>query len=135
VDLREPHAVHPQALDQALSTTIFHITERPLWDAARGVGRYDWSTRGATLAEVGFIHCSFREQLEKVAGFLYADFTDELVVLEIDSDRIGAPIRVENLDGGDELFPHIYGPLDVDAVVDVLRLRRDSGRWRLTDPT
>lgn len=62
-------------------------------------------------------------------------------MLEIDGARVGAPIRVEaalpggNGDGGGEQFPHIYGPLDIDAVTAVHDLRRDAGGWRFTDPT
>ena len=99
---------------------IFHVTELDRWQDAQRAGSYAGSTRGATLAEVGFVHCSFAEQVERVTDFLYgADFADELVVLEIETDRLEAEVRVENLDGGDELFPHIYGPVPVDAVVDV----------------
>jgi len=99
---------------------IFHITERELWQDAKNAGVYTGPTRGASLAEVGFVHCSFAEQVEKVMAFLYGDdFAGDLVVLEIDADRLEAEVRVENLDSGDELFPHIYGPIPVDAVVDV----------------
>jgi uncharacterized protein (DUF952 family) len=58
-----------------------------------------------------------------------ADFTDELVVLEIDTDRIDADVRVENLDGGEELFPHIYGAVPVAAVVAVRQMAPSSRGW------
>jgi uncharacterized protein (DUF952 family) len=45
-----------------------------------------------------------------------------LVLLEIDTGRVGAEIRYENCEGGQELFPHIYGALDVGSVVRVLSL-------------
>ncbi|GAA3048300.1 hypothetical protein GCM10010448_34250 [Streptomyces glomeratus] len=50
---------------------LTHITERSLWDAARETGTYQMSTRGRTLQEEGFIHCSTRAQLPRVAAFLY----------------------------------------------------------------
>ena len=99
---------------------VFHVTEIQRWQDAQQLGIYTGSTRGASLDEVGFVHCSFAEQIDAVRGFLYgADFVGDLVVLEIDTDQLDAEVRVENLDGGDELFPHIYGPVPLDAVVAV----------------
>ncbi len=49
---------------------LTHITERSLWDAARDTGMYEMSTRGRTLQEEGFVHCSPRAQLPRVAAFL-----------------------------------------------------------------
>ncbi|WP_460069377.1 DUF952 domain-containing protein [Streptomyces sp. YKOK-I1] len=100
---------------------ILHITERALWAAARDQGAYTWSTRGRTLAEEGFIHCSTRTQLPKVAAFLYGayDGPDDLVVLVVDPARLDAPLRYEAPEPGGEEFPHVYGPIPVDAVVDV----------------
>ena len=101
---------------------IFHITEPEIWQAAQQSGSYTGSTRDATLDDVGYIHCSFAEQVERVRGFVYDGYPGALVVLEIDTDRLDAPVRVENLDGGDELFPHIYGPIPLGAVVAVREL-------------
>ncbi|MET8685519.1 DUF952 domain-containing protein [Streptomyces sp. NPDC004732] len=102
-------------------TRLLHITERALWDAAREAGAYEMSTRGKTLSEVGFIHCSLPEQLSGVAEFLYGGYEgpDDLVVLAIDSERLTAPVRFEAPRPGGVEFPHIYGPLPVDAVVEV----------------
>ncbi|HEV7628052.1 MAG TPA: DUF952 domain-containing protein [Streptomyces sp.] len=103
---------------------LLHITERSLWEAARASGTYEMSTRGRTLQEEGFIHCSLRHQLPQVAKMLYDDCDPaELVVLVIDSERISSPLRYEPpvpgaVSGpGMEEFPHIYGPLPVNAVV------------------
>jgi uncharacterized protein (DUF952 family) len=112
---------------------IFHIAEPSAWDAQSPTGRYTASTRGASLAEVGFIHCSFRHQVPQVAGAVYADRTEPLLLLEIDPDRVDAPVVVEALDGAPAEFPHIYGPLPVAAVVAVHRLVRDGGTWRVAD--
>ncbi|MFJ4830069.1 DUF952 domain-containing protein [Streptomyces sp. NPDC088747] len=100
---------------------ILHITERSLWEAARASGAYEMSTRGKSLQEEGFIHCSLRHQLPTVAAFLYGSYTgpDELVVLVIDPERLGAPLRYEAVTAGGEEFPHIYGPVPPEAVVDV----------------
>ncbi|MDQ4069237.1 MAG: DUF952 domain-containing protein [Actinomycetota bacterium] len=102
------------------------------WEAAQPAGEYRVSTLGATLERVGFIHCSFRRQVERIGSFLYAGVSEPVVVLEIDRHRLSVPLRVENLEGGSELFPHIYGPLVIEAVVAVIPARTD-GRRLLVD--
>lgn len=82
----------------------------------------------------GFIHCSTSEQLETVAKQKFRGRND-LLVLSIDPARVRSPIRYENLTGGAEQFPHIYGLLNVDAVVEkrLLNISRDGElefRWR-----
>jgi uncharacterized protein (DUF952 family) len=104
-----------------MSEPLLHVTERSLWDAARASGTYEMSTRGRTLQEEGFIHCSLRHQFPKVAAFLYGSYSgpDDLVVLVIDPERLGVPLRYEAMEPGGEEFPHVYGPIPVKAVVDV----------------
>ncbi|MFF7953410.1 DUF952 domain-containing protein [Streptomyces griseorubiginosus] len=103
-----------------MSTTkpIVHITERSLWEEAQAKGTYEISTRGRTLQEEGFIHCSTREQLPRTAAAFFADVPD-LVVLVIDPALLDVPLKYEAPEPGGEEFPHIYGPLPVAAVVDV----------------
>ncbi|MFF0221130.1 DUF952 domain-containing protein [Streptomyces sp. NPDC004629] len=100
---------------------ILHITERPLWEAARERGSYEMSTRGRTLREEGFVHFSTRAQLPRVAAFLYGahDRPDDLVVLVVDPALLGVPVKYEAAEPGGEEFPHVYGPVPVKAVVDV----------------
>ncbi|CAL9654274.1 DUF952 domain-containing protein [Streptomyces sp. Tu 3180] len=100
---------------------ILHITERSLWDEAREQGAYRMSTRGRTLAQEGFVHCSTRAQLPAVAAFLYGSYEgpDELVVLVVDPGRLDVPVRYEAPEPGAEEFPHVYGPIPVEAVVEV----------------
>ncbi|MET7603138.1 DUF952 domain-containing protein [Streptomyces avermitilis] len=104
-----------------MSELLLHLTERSLWDAARDRGTYEMSTRGRTLQEEGFIHCSLRHQLPGVAAFVYGSQPgpDELVVLVVDAERLAVPVRYEAVEPGGEEFPHIYGPIPVSAVVDV----------------
>ena len=97
---------------------IFHLTFAADWEASRAAGEYRQSTRGWTLDEVGYIHCSLENQVDRVATALFAG-TSGVVLLTIDPARVRAEIRQENLNGGDELFPHVYGPLNLDAVVEV----------------
>jgi uncharacterized protein (DUF952 family) len=110
-------------------TEIWHIAERAGWEAARADGSYRRSTRGLSLAEAGFVHCSYPEQAATVAAVLYAD-ADDLVLLRVDPDRVPAEIRVE---GG---FPHVYGPIPVAAVTAAEPLARDAaGQLTLPNPS
>jgi uncharacterized protein (DUF952 family) len=94
-------------------TSIFHIVSREAWAAAQAAGEY----RGDTLATEGFIHCSRSEQVAAVANAFYAGQT-HLALLRIDRGRVTAEVRDEA--SGDEVFPHIYGPLNLDAVAEVM---------------
>ncbi|MZF52756.1 DUF952 domain-containing protein [Streptomyces sp. SID5594] len=113
-----------------MTEPLLHLAEAPLWEAARGTGTYEMSTRGRTLQEEGFIHLSLPHQLPGVARMLYGegggseggDGGHDLVVLVVDPARLTAPVRYEAMKPGGEEFPHLYGPLPVDAVVEVRRL-------------
>jgi uncharacterized protein (DUF952 family) len=94
---------------------IVHITKRDAWTEAQTLGIY----RTASLDTGGFIHCSRPDQAIAVANFIFHGQSD-LVILGIDEAKVVAEIRHENLDGGDKLFPHIYGPLNLDAVTQVV---------------
>jgi uncharacterized protein (DUF952 family) len=104
---------------------LLHITERSCWLEAVPAGEYRMSTRGVTLADQGFIHCSLRHQLRVVAEYLYGD-GDDLVVLIIDSAKVPSPVRFEVPEPGAEAYPHIYGPLPVGAVTEVVAVGRDT---------
>jgi len=95
---------------------VFHIAERIDWETARDAGGpYEVSTRGHTLAEVGFIHASRDEdQVRAVQSAFYADL-DDLVLLVVVTD--GLDIRHEPV--GDDVFPHVYGPIPIKAVEEV----------------
>ncbi len=95
--------------------SIFHVTRQGDWIAAVEDGEYRLSTLERTLAEEGFIHCSTAEQVPGTLARFYQGL-DDLVRLEIDPELVGAEIRYE---GDPEAFPHLYGPLPVDAVVAV----------------
>ena len=108
-------------------TELWHLAERPEWAEAVRTGSYRRSTRGQSLAEVGFVHCSYPDQLAGVAAAFYAGAGD-LVLLRIDPAGVPAEIRVE---GG---FPHVYGPIPVAAVTAAEPLTRDAtGRLLLPD--
>lgn len=94
---------------------IFHLAIPEDWAAAFATGEYTTSTRGMTLDEVGFIHCSTRAQLSGTANRFYADL-EQLVILTIDPLLVPSPIVFEPGADLDVLFPHIFGPLPVGAV-------------------
>ncbi len=105
---------------------IYHLTLPEDWREAVESGRpYVRSTRNASLAQQGFIHCSMEHQVAAVAEAIYGDRPDVLLVT-IDPASLDCEVRLENLEGGDELFPHVYGPLPLDAVTDVRRLASDE---------
>jgi uncharacterized protein (DUF952 family) len=107
---------------------IFHITSRRQWEEAQAAGEY----RGDTLDGEGFIHSSQRDQVVRVANALFRGRRD-LVLLCIDPVRVQPEIRYEP--GGPhsaEQFPHLYGPLNLDAVVEVLPFAPEpDGTFRL----
>jgi glutathione S-transferase len=99
----------------------------PDWEHGRQAGEYTTSTRGKTLADVGFLHASTATQVIPVAGFIHRDDPDDpLVVLVIDTGKLTSPIWHDQVPGWTEPFPHIYGPLNPDAVVDVIELKPRS---------
>lgn len=102
---------------------IFHIATLADWREAQETGAYTTSTRGVTLEEEGYIHASRADQWEGVRAAYYADVTEPLVLLEIDTDLLGVPVVEESpAPGVDELFPHVYGAIRPDAVVSATRL-------------
>jgi uncharacterized protein (DUF952 family) len=101
---------------------IYHIATAPDWAQAQAVGEYTTSTRGVTLAEQGFIHASAAGQVAPVANMIYQGLPG-LLVLVIDTDRLRPEVRLEAVPGSDEPFPHIYGPLNTDAVVETRPFR------------
>jgi uncharacterized protein (DUF952 family) len=95
---------------------VLHVTTPEAWQVAQREGAYTTSTRGRTLAEEGFVHCSLPDQVDDVRRRWFADVPD-LLLLEIDTDRLASPWRLDDVAG--EAYPHVYGPVDLDAVVAV----------------
>lgn len=104
---------------------ILHITHRAQWEQAKWAGFY----RGDTLDTEGFIHCSTPQQIIKVANtFFYKE--KGLVLLCLESDKIQAEIKYEGV--AEEYYPHIYGSLNIDAVIQVLDFEPgEDGKFEL----
>ena len=113
--------------------TLLHLLPEVEWVALAGASSYS----PASLASEGFVHCTAGDDLMlQVARSFYADVADELVVLSLDADHVGSEVRWEAPSPapppGSAVteFPHVYGPIDLAAVVGVRRLQRDtSGRF------
>ena len=104
---------------------ICHITTRAAWYSAQASGRFI----SPEFNEYGFIHCSTPEQVLLVANAFFAGETGR-VLLVIDPTRLTSPVRWEPPHSTGRLpdftrnavFPHVYGPIDVNAVVRVVDL-------------
>ena len=111
---------------------IFHIAVAADWLAAEISGSYTTSTRGVTLEHEGFIHLSRDSQAATVLSKYYADVTDPLTLLTIDTALLTSSWQFDNVPGALRSFPHIYGPLNPNAVVEATPLTKDaSGAWVL----
>ena len=110
-------------------TRIFHLITEQDWESARGSQHW----RPASLADEGFIHCSGdEEQAMRVVARLYPDRAD-LLALEVETEKLNSPLVSEASRSG-EIYPHIYGPLDLSAVIKVWRVNQEGdGGYSLSD--
>ena len=96
---------------------IYHVVNNLRWKTALQMGVYE----AESLATEGFIHASKGEQLENVLERYYKGQKD-LMLLHIDEIQLTAPLRYEMAPSVNQKFPHIYGPLNLDAVVKAEQL-------------
>jgi len=93
-------------------STIYKICPRVLWQEAEARGRFD----GAPIdLSDGFIHFSTADQVRETAAKHFSGQGD-LLLIAVDGDRLGAALKYEVSRGG-ALFPHLYAPLDLAAVL------------------
>jgi uncharacterized protein (DUF952 family) len=107
-----------------VSAVILHISPRATWEEAVVAGVY----AADSLATEGYIHCSTLAQVAGPANYLFRGRTD-LVLLQIDESKL--PVAVTWEDGSPpspdgQLFPHVYAPIPVTAVVAVTDYRPDA---------
>lgn len=102
-----------------VSDLIYHIATRADWERALADGEYTRSSVDKTLAEEGFIHASQASQVARTANKFYRDVAGGLVLLVVDPGRLRSEVRYEEVPGAPLPFPHVYGPLNIDAVVGV----------------
>jgi len=96
-----------------VSARVFHITTPEAWTRQEPTGWY----RHESLDGEGFIHCSDESQVHDTWRRIFGG-TPGLVILEIDVARLTSELRYEESEPG-ETFPHVYGPVNVDAVTSV----------------
>ncbi len=96
---------------------IYHITSNEEWSNQILLGTYT----PTNFLKDGFIHCSTKAQIQTVANRFYRGQSG-LVILEINPSKLGQQVVYENLEGGSELFPHIYRQLPISAVEKVYTL-------------
>lgn len=100
---------------------IYRITDIAAWRQAEATGVFV----SPDLALEGFIHCSERGQVLRTANKYFAGRPD-LVLLEIDESRLGSRCLREHSPGADQVFPHVYGPIALTAVVRHLPMTCDA---------
>jgi uncharacterized protein (DUF952 family) len=113
---------------------ILHITTRAEWKQAQSRGEY----RAPSLESEGFIHCSTEKQVVQVANAFYRGRND-LILLVVDESKLRPVLKWEAPAGSpapgiseSDLFPHVYGAIDLTAVASVLDLAPDpDGTFRL----
>jgi uncharacterized protein (DUF952 family) len=93
---------------------IYHITTREAWTKASETGSYVTPS----LKEEGFIHCSELSQVEDIKSRFYEGVQD-LVLLTIDTEKLTSQLIFEWSPSVQSTFPHIYGPINSDAVVEL----------------
>lgn len=92
---------------------IYHIVTPESWDQQKDLNLYEH----ASLASEGFIHCSYAEQIDGVLGRYYKG-VEKVVILTIDPALLMSELVEEPSTGG-EIYPHIYGKINRDAIVDI----------------
>jgi len=117
---------------------IYHITTKAEWEQAQKAGSYT----APSLETEGFIHFSTREQILKVANAFYRN-SDALVLLCVNEDSLAPIVKWEDPVHPNpntapdthkaELFPHVYGAIDVSAVMDVVDFPEGENGFRLPD--
>jgi uncharacterized protein (DUF952 family) len=113
---------------------ILHLALKPEWDAAQATGIY----RVESLATQGYIHCSTELQAQRTANKYYKGVRDALL-LEVDPAKLAAPLRFEpagswltenpgrpHSEYSGDLYPHIYGPINIESVVRVIPYLPDA---------
>lgn len=100
---------------------LYHITSLSEWNASQSNGEY----QPQGFAQEGLIHCSYSHQLLTVAHRFYKG-QDGLVILVIEYSTISSNLVEENLEGGTELYPHIYCPLPINSVIKAVAFPCDA---------
>lgn len=96
---------------------IYHVTTQQSWKEALKKNSYEH----ASLAKENFIHACSREQLSGVLNRYYQGKTD-LLLLHIEETKLSSTLQYDHSPSVNETFPHIYGAINIDAVVQIENL-------------
>jgi uncharacterized protein (DUF952 family) len=108
-------------------STIYCLCPQTYWQSFEGRDQY----LPRDYEQEGFIHATKGDELLcRVANRVYTDFSGDLLVLVIAEAKVLSPIKYEMAKDG-LLYPHIYGPLNTDAIVDIRRMEKRDGHWAL----
>jgi uncharacterized protein (DUF952 family) len=98
--------------------TTYHLVARRTWEAAGD------PYAPASLTHEGFVHCTDgADEVAATANRYFADEQDELLAVVIDLDKVSVPVKYED---PRRIYPHVYGPIPREAIVKVVRMRRDG---------
>ncbi len=104
---------------------ILHCMKKIIWEERKN--KECWGQRN--INDEGFIHCSTVEYFWRVAEN-FVSVRDEMVLLCIDEDKLKPEVRYEDGDNCGRAYPHVYGLINNDAVIQVLPfLRNEDGTW------
>jgi uncharacterized protein (DUF952 family) len=96
---------------------IYHVTTKSEWETALSIGRYE----APSLLSEGFIHLSKEDQVSGVLDRYYKGISD-LVLLHVDESQLSAELKYELSPSVNQEFPHLFGALNIEAVVNVVVL-------------
>jgi len=102
---------------------IYHITTEQEWNQANLDGFYE----APSLHSEGFIHCSTEQQVNGVLQRYFKGKTN-LIKLVIDTDKLNSEIKNEMAESVKERFPHVYGTINLDAVIGVMAVEQSTER-------
>lgn len=106
---------------------IFHVTTEEYFQDHKVNNRY----QPESLDSKGFIHCSKGTQIEATANRIFPD-RDEILLLIIDISTLSSDVKYDMDEQTGEKYPHIYGPLNIDAIMDKLTIyAEDNGDFNI----
>lgn len=100
---------------------IYHVIPEDEWQKIKHKKLYT----PTSLETDGFIHFSLIEQVMSIAFYVYKDYKGNLLILEVDEKLVKPKVLLEDLRGHGR-FPHVYGPLNLDAVVAIYEIEKDT---------
>ncbi len=104
---------------------IFHLVPRDEWKSSQNAGLYEPDS----LEEEGFIHCSNGNQIQEVANRYYKG-KEDIMLIVIDVASLEPDVKLETPGDSDQKYPHIKGPLNIDAIIDKIDLApEDDGSF------